>query len=278
MLGAIFGDTIGSVYEFCNIKDTKFPLFSEHSGPTDDSVMSIAVAEWLLSDTELTQQKLEDSMVKWGHKYPRAGYGGAFANWLFSPQFLYGYRDDTNTDEESKCGTRHPYNSWGNGSAMRASACGWVARSIEEALDFGKRSAEITHNHPEGIKGAQCVAAAIFLARTGASKEEIRTYIVDTFGYDLSRDCDDIRPGYYFDVSCQGTMPAALAAFFDSYDYESAVRLAVSLGGDSDTIAAITGSIAEAFYGSIPEIIIDEACKRIPDEFWPIINEIRCVK
>ena len=151
MLGAIIGDTIGIVYEFCNIKDTKFPLFSEHSGPTDDSVMSIAVAEWLLSDPELTQQKLEDSMVKWGHKYPRAGYGGAFANWLFSPQFLYGYRDDTNTDEESKCGTRHPYNSWGNGSAMRASACGWVSRSIEEALDLGKRSAEITHNHPEDV-------------------------------------------------------------------------------------------------------------------------------
>ena len=214
MLGAIIGDTIGSVYEFCNIKTTEFPLFSESSEPTDDSVMSIAVAEWLLTDPERTQQKLEDSMVKWGHKYPRAGYGGAFASWLFSPQFSYGYRDDTNTDEDSKYGTRHPYNSWGNGSAMRASACGWVSRSIEEALDLGKRSAEITHNHPEGIKGAQCVAAAIFLARMGASKEEIRAYIVDTFGYDLSRDCDDIRPDYYFDVSCQGTLPAALAAFF----------------------------------------------------------------
>ena len=152
MLGAIIGgDTIGSIYEFCNIKTTEFPLFSESSEPTDDSVMSIAVAEWLLTDPERTQQKLEDSMVKWGHKYPRAGYGGAFANWLFSPQFLYGYRDDTNTDEESKCGTRHPYNSWGNGSAMRASACGWVSRSIEEALDLGKRSAEITHNHPEDV-------------------------------------------------------------------------------------------------------------------------------
>ena len=158
---------------------------------------------------------------------------------------------------------------------MRASACGWAAHSIEEALDLGKRSAEITHNHPEGIKGAQCVAAAIFLARMGASKEEIRAYIVDTFGYDLSRDCDDIRPGYYFDVSCQGTMPAALAAFFDSYDYESAVRLAVSLGGDSDTIACITGGIAEAFYGEIPKTIVIEARQRIPDEFWPIIDEIR---
>ena len=275
MLGAIIGDTIGSIYEFCNIKTTEFPLFSESSEPTDDSVMSIAVAEWLLTDPERTQQKLEDSMVKWGHKYPRAGYGGAFASWLFSPQFLYGYRDDTNTDEDSKYGTRHPYNSWGNGSAMRASACGWAAHSIEEALDLGKRSAEITHNHLEGIKGAQCVAAAIFLARMGASKEEIRAYIVDTFGYDLSRDCDDIRPGYYFDVSCQGTMPAALAAFFDSYDYESAVRLAVSLGGDSDTIACITGGIAEAFYGEIPKTIVIEARQRIPDEFWPIIDEIR---
>ena len=215
MLGAIIGgDTIGSIYEFCNIKTTEFPLFSESSEPTDDSVMSIAVAEWLLTDSERMQQGLEKSMVRWGNKYPEAGYGGAFETCLFSPQFLYGYRDDTNTDEDSKYGTRHPYNSWGNGSAMRASACGWVSRSIEEALDLGKRSAEITHNHPEGIKGAQCVAAAIFLARMGASKEEIRAYIVDTFGYDLSRDCDDIRPDYYFDVSCQGTLPAALAAFF----------------------------------------------------------------
>lgn len=271
MLGAIIGDTIGSVYEFHNIKTTDFPLFSKKSKPTDDSVMSVAVAEWLLTDPERTQQKLIDSMVKWGHKYPHAGYGGTFARWLFRPQHLFGYSDDTN----GRDALRQPYNSWGNGSAMRASACGWMATSLEEALELGKRSAEVTHNHPEGIKGAQCVAASIFLARTGAGKDEIRTYLEDTFGYDLHRDCDDIRPGYSFDVSCQGTMPAALAAFFDSYDYQSAIRLAVSLGGDSDTIACITGGIAEAFYGEIPESVIGEARMHIPEELWTIICELK---
>lgn len=268
MLGAIIGDTIGSIYDFNNVTTTDFPLFSKGSSPTNNSVMSIAVAEWLLTYPERTPRLL-DSMSKWWNKYSRTRYGGTFPNWLLSPQYLYGYRDDTNTSEDE------PYGRWGSGSATRASACGWVAQSIEEALDLGKRSAEITHNHPEGIKGAQCVAAAIFLARTGASKEEIRTYILDTFGYDLSRDCDDIRPDYSFDVSCQGTMPAALAAFFDSKDYESAVRLAVSLGGDSDTIACITGGITEAFYGEIPEAIVTEARQHIPEEFWPIIKGIK---
>ena len=277
MLGALIGDTVGSIYESRtrNIKTTDFPLFSKRSHFTDDSVMTIAVADWLLHDTNRSQQGLEQSLVKWGHKYPHAGYGGAFKRWLFQPEVLLtmqsGYEETMKGVPE---GTRHPYNSFGNGSAMRASACGWLAQSVEDALDLGRRSAMITHNHPEGIKGAQAVATAIYLARTGSTKAEIHQYIESTFGYDLSRKCDDIRPTYHFDVSCQGTLPAALAAFFDSHDFESAVRLAVSLGGDSDTIACITGAIAEAFYHEIPAAIVDEMHHRLPEEFWTVITEV----
>ena len=277
MLGALIGDTVGSIYESRsrNLKTTNFPLFSKGSHFTDDSVTTIAVADWLLHDSTRSQQGLEESLVKWGHKYPHAGYGGAFKRWLFQPEVLLtmqnGYEETMKGIPE---GTRHPYNSFGNGSAMRASACGWLAQSIEEALDLGRRSAMITHNHPEGIKGAQAVAAAIYLARTGSTKEEIRPYLEETFGYDLSRKCDDIRPAYHFDVSCQGTLPAALAGFFDSHDFASAVRLAVSLGGDSDTIACITGGIAEAFYREIPSTIVGEMHHRLPKEFWTIITEV----
>lgn len=275
MLGALIGDTVGSIYEFCNIKTTDFPLFSEGCSFTDDSVMTIAVADWLLHDPVRSQQGLEDSLVKWGHKYPDESYGGAFQRWLFMPEFLITLRDkSTDTMDGIPHGVRHPYNSWGNGSAMRAAACGWLAQSVEDALDLGRRSAMITHNHPEGIKGAQAVATAIYLARTGSPKAEIYQYIEETFGYDLSCDCDDIRPTYHFDVSCQGTLPAALAAFFDSHDFESAIRLAVSLGGDSDTIACITGAIAEAFYHEIPSAIVEEMHHRLPKEFWTIITEM----
>ena len=275
MLGALIGDTVGSIYEFCNIKTIDFPLFSDGSSFTDDSVMTIAVADWLLHDPVRSQQGLEDSLVKWGHRYPDESYGGAFSRWLFMPEFQSVFRDrDTETVDNIPYGVRHPYNSWGNGSAMRVSACGWLAQSVEDALDLGRRSAMITHNHPEGIKGAQAVATAIYLARTGSTKAKIHQYIEDTFGYDLSRDCDDIRPTYHFDVSCQGTLPAALAAFFDSRDFESAIRLAVSLGGDSDTIACITGGIAEAFYHEIPATIVEEMHHRLPEEFWTVINEL----
>ena len=275
MLGALIGDTVGSIYEFCNIKTTDFPLFSDGSSFTDDSVMTIAVADWLLHDPVRSQQGLEECLVKWGHKYPDAGYGGAFSRWLFMPEFQSVFRDrNTETGDSFPHGVRHPYNSWGNGSAMRASACGWLAQSVEDALDLGRRSAMITHNHPEGIKGAQAVATAIYLARMGSTKRKIYQYLEDTFGYDLSRDCDDIRPTYHFDESCQGTLPAALAAFFDSRDFESAVRLAVSLGGDSDTVACITGAIAEAFYHDIPSTVVEEMHRRLPDEFWTVINEV----
>ena len=276
MLGAIIGDTVGSIYEFCNTKSTKFPLFSSHSEPTDDSVMTMAVAEWLLSDPERTHETLEECMVRWGHRYPRAGYGGAFSRWLFNPDFLGGYRDEYNNFDDIPSG-RHPYNSWGNGSAMRCSACGWVAETLNEALELSKRSAEITHNHPEGIKGAQATAAAIWMARHNATKEEIKEYITDKFGYDLNRDCNDIRPDYYFDVSCQGTVPEAIIAFLDSWDFESAIRLAVSLGGDSDTLTCITGGIAEAFYKEIPEPIIAEMRNRLDTDWWDIINGIKAL-
>jgi ADP-ribosylglycohydrolase len=238
--------------------------------------MTMAVAEWLLSDPERTHETLEECMVRWGHRYPDQSYGGAFSRWLFNPDFLGGYRDDQYDFNEVYSG-RHPYNSWGNGSAMRCSACGWVAKTLNEALELAKRSAEITHNHPEGIKGAQATAAAIWMARHNASKEEIKEYIMDKFGYDLNRDCNDIRPDYYFDVSCQGTVPEAIIAFLDSWDFESAIRLAVSLGGDSDTLTCITGGIAEAFYKEIPESIIAEMRNRLDTDWWDIINGVKAV-
>lgn len=258
MLGAIIGDTVGSVYEFDNIKTTDFPLFTERSEFTDDSVMSVAVAEWLLRDKNHTHKELEASMVRYANKYrnPVGGYGGSFYRWLFSGR------------------ERKPYNSWGNGSAMRVSAVGWAFDTIEETLRVAEISASITHNHPEGIKGAQSVAAAIFLARTGKTKAEIKEYVETRFGYDLSRTCEEIRPDYVFEESCQGTIPAAMAAFLDSTDFENAVRLAVSLGGDSDTIACITGGIAEAFYGHIPEEIVKAIWPCLPDDFQQILQEM----
>jgi ADP-ribosylglycohydrolase len=262
MLGAIIGDTVGSIYEFNNHKSTKFELFAVSSTPTDDSVMTMAVAEWLLSDPERTQDKLEECMLRWGNRYPhpQGGYGGAFCRWLFYPEFL---------------GGRHPYNSWGNGSAMRCSACGWVAKTLSEAEDLAKKSAEITHNHPEGIKGAQAVAAAVWMSRMGVTKEELREYISTRFGYNITMTCNDIRPSYRFDASCQGTVPQAVVAFIESCDFESAIRLAVSLGGDSDTLTCITGAIAEAFYKDIPTYIIAEMHNRIDKDWWEIVEKIR---
>ena len=259
MLGAIIGDTVGSVYEFNNIKTTDFPFFSPRSNYTDDSVMSMAVADWLLRDAGHYMQELEQSMVSFANKYPcpMGGYGGGFHKWLFSGR------------------ERRPYNSWGNGSAMRASACGWVADTLEETERIAKISAEITHNHPEGIKGAQATAAAIFLARTGKSKADIKGYVSAKYGYDLDRTCDQIRPSYQFDESCQGTVPEAIIAFLESSDFESAIRLAVSLGGDSDTLACITGGIAEAYYKFIPAWIVAEMWRRLPADFKYILGQMQ---
>ena len=270
-LGALIGDTIGSVYELNNIKTTDFPLFSRKSNYTDDSIMTMAVASWLVN-TDRSLSALEDTLVDFVSRNPYpplGGYGTEFRKWVFTPERLQDF--DGKVYSDGKC---HPYNSFGNGSAMRASACGWLARSIEEALDLGKRSAEVTHNHPEGIKGAQAVAAVIFMARNAASKEEIRSYLEQTFGYDLHHICDEIRPTYDWDATCQGTFPPAFMAFFDAHDFEEAIRLAVSLGGDSDTLACITGSIAQPYYTHIPDEIIEKMKALLPEEFWIIIRKI----
>lgn len=270
MLGALIGDTIGSVYEFHNIKTTEFPLFSTKSTFTDDSVMTMAVAEWLLKGKERTLDDLEDAMVSLARRFPNRGYGGGFYRWLFFPNELRSY------DGQRSDGLRHPYGSFGNGSAMRVSAVGWFYDTLEETEFWAKKSAEITHNHPEGIKGAQATAAAIYMARMGSTKEDIREYIVSRYGYDLSRTCDEIRPTYRFNETCQETVPQAIVAFLESTDFESCIRLGVSLGGDTDTLCAIAGAIAEAFYGSIPEQIVKHEWKLLPEVFHVILR--RCAE
>ena len=249
LYGAISGDIIGSKYEFFPYKDTDFPLFSnEYSDYTDDTVMTVANADWLL-----TNDKLWVIMQDYGNRYPTAGYGGMFKSWL--------------REEDPQ-----PYNSFGNGSAMRVSPVGWAFDTLEETLKAAKQSAEVTHNHPEGIKGAQATAACIFMARTGKSKQEIKEYIEKEFGYNLNRTCDEIRVVYRFDESCQGTVPESIIAFLESSDFESAIRLTVSLGGDADTMGAITGGIAEAFYGGVPNHIKKEVLKRLPNEFIDVMQ------
>ena len=254
LLGAIAGDTIGSIYEFNPTKDYSFCLLDERMEITDDSIMTIAVADWTIQDTSYSLTNLARIMRQHGQKHlcPMGGYGGRFMQWLQREELP-------------------AYNSWGNGSAMRVSACGFACQTLEETLEVAKRSAEVTHNHPEGIKGAQATAAAIFLARKGKSKEEIREYITTTFGYDLSKTCDDIRPTYRFDESCQGTVPQSIIAFLDSKDYEDAIRLAVSLGGDADTMGAITGAIAIAYYKEMPDEIYGFVKARIPKDLWKIV-------
>ena len=254
MIGAIIGDCAGSVFEWHSIKTTDFDLFSYKSRFTDDTVMTIATADVLLH-----QLTYEESYSKWGWRYPKAGYGGRFFKWLRSKN-------------------RAPYNSLGNGSAMRVSPVGWVFSTLEETLEEAERSAICTHNHPEGIAGAQSVAAAIYLARTGSSKDEIQSYIEKTWYYDLHRTIDSIRPDYEFDVTCPGSVPEAIIAFLESTDYESAVRLAISLGGDSDTQACIAGSIAEAFYREIPANIVQEVRTLLDDPLLEILDEFDYIK
>ena len=253
MLGAIIGDIIGSPYEWHNIKRKDFALFRRRSHFTDDTVMTVAVAEalliaknrGLLDDEAAVKELLIDAMHKWGNEYPNAGYGGSFIGWLALE-------------------SAEPYNSWGNGSAMRVSPAGWMADDLDGTRRLARWTAEVTHNHPEGVKGAESVASAIFLARTGASKQEIKEYVVSEFGYDLDRTCDEIRPDYEFDVSCQGSVPESIIAFLEGEDFEDVIRNAVSLGGDSDTIAAMAGSIAEAFY-EVPGWIKLEALTRLDE-------------
>ena len=256
MYGAILGDIIGSPYEFDRGDKTKdFPLFREDSGFTDDSMMTIAVADALLcgaKDPERLKTLLIYSMQRWGRKDPTAGYGGMFIKWLFD--------DDP-----------QPYGSFGNGSAMRVSSVGWLYDSLEETREKARLTAEVTHNHPEGIKGAESVAAVIWLARNGKSKQEIQEYVIKEFGYDLSRTCDEIRPGYYHVESCQQTVPEAITAFLEGESFEDVIRTAVSLGGDCDTLTCIAGSMAEAFYG-VPEELKEECRKRITPEMREVLT------
>ncbi len=249
MLGAIAGDIIGSVYEYEGIKTEDFPLFSPHSDFTDDSVLTIALADSILTGADYTQ-----NLIKYTAAYPGRGYGGSFIRWAES-------------------GDTRPYNSWGNGSAMRVSPVGFAYNDLETVLAEAKKSAEVTHNHPEGIKGAQATAAAVFLARTGKSKAEIKDYIKQTFGYDLNPTLAQIRPHYTYDVSCQGTVPPAVIAFLESENYEDAVRKAVSLGGDADTLACITGGIAEAFYGEVPQEIKDKVFELLDEKLAGVVRE-----
>jgi ADP-ribosylglycohydrolase len=233
ILGAIAGDIIGSPYEYNNVKSLDFELFTNETYFTDDSVLTVATMYALLHRT--VYSKVYQHFVR---IYPHRGYVGILESWINS--------DDLKV-----------YNSWGNCSAMRVSPVGWYCDSIDDVLNEAKKSAKVTHNHTEDIKGAQAVAAAVFLARTGKTKDEIKEFIISRFDYDLCRKLDEIRPLYRFNESCQGTVPEAIIAFLESTDYENAVRLAVSIGGDSDTIAAITGGIAEAYYKEIPEDITD---------------------
>lgn len=267
MLGAIIGDTVGSIYEFNNTKNYDFEMFSSESWYTDDTIMSMAVAYWLLHDPEHRHDTLEKFMVDFANtdQSPKGGYGGTFFQWLFYPQRLQNCRD----------GKRRPYNSWGNGSAMRVSACGWFFDTLEETERVAEISASITHNHPEGIKGAQATATCIWMARNGKSKKEIQDYIEFKYGYDLSIPWEVYHRDYGWDVSCQGTVPPAIVCFLESEDFEDAIRRAVSIGGDSDTLACITGGIAEAFYGGVPESMAEFTQKRFPQIFQNILSEMK---
>ena len=258
MLGAIIGDMVGAPYEFDRGDKTKeFDMWNKNVQFTDDTIMTVAVANALLTSKEnnldytKTQRNVIKSMQTFGRFYPHAGYGGRFIDWIF---------DDN----------PQPYNSWGNGSAMRVSSVGWLYDSIEETRKYARLTAEVSHNHPEGIKGAEAVASAIYYARNKAKKEQIKRYIMDEFGYNLSRTCDEIRPNYHHVESCQETVPEAINAFLEGNSFEDVIRTAVSLGGDCDTLTCIAGGIAEAFYG-VPFAMIDEATERLDGNIMDVI-------
>ena len=256
MYGAIIGDIIGSPYEWHNIKTKEFPLFIPESCYTDDSAMTVAVAEALLDtlgtkDREERKKAVIRSMQKWGRWYPDAGYGGRFFHWLYAQDPM-------------------PYSSWGNGSAMRVSSVGWLYDTLEETLEAAEDTAAVTHNHPEGIKGARATAFVIWAARNGWPKEKIRQYVEKEF-YPLKQTCDEIRPDYHFDVSCQGTVPQAITAFLEGNGFEDVIRTAVSLGGDCDTLTCIAGGMAEAMYG-VPEELKAECRKRLEPDMVKVLE------
>ena len=257
MIGAILGDVVGSIYEFDNIETKEFELFDDACFFTDDSVMTIAIAEALLQAKEINEENLEDFkenlvtvMHEIGVKYPDCGYGENFLVWILRNK-------------------REPYNSFGNGSAMRVSAVGWYAKTLEEAELIAKATAEVSHNHPEGIKGAVATSGAVFLARTGATMGELIDYISKYYTIDFT--IDEIRPVYKFNETCQGTVPQAMQAFFESTSFEDAIRNAISIGGDSDTLAAITGAVAEAYYG-IPDDMKEIALSYLDERLLSIVE------
>jgi len=261
ILGAIVGDMCGSLYEFGYstkgpMKEYDFPLFSEGSVFTDDSVMTLAVADALLKSyaegNQPVSYALVESMRELGRRYPRAGYGGRFMNWLESP-----------------IAHPRPYLSFGNGSGMRVSPVGWAFDTLGEVELVAAESAKVTHNHPEGIRGAQAIAACVLLARQGKGKQQIREYVRERFGYALDFAIDELRPTYTFDVTCQGSVPQAITAYLESTSFEDAIRRAVSLGGDADTIGEMAASIAQAEYG-VPEEIEAEARKRLPADLLAV--------
>jgi ADP-ribosylglycohydrolase len=249
MIGAIAGDIIGSVYESHCLKTTEFPAFTANSTFTDDTVLTVAVADCILNGKDYAT-----TFKQYARKYPYAGFGGMFFRWVRSDSL-------------------EPYNSFGNGSAMRVSPVGFAFDTMEDVLAEAKRSAEVTHNHPEGIKGAQAVAAAILLARKKESKSKIKDFIERNFGYNLSQTLEEIRPHYYFDETCQGSVPQAIIAFLESDSFEDAVRKAVSLGGDSDTLACMTGGIAQAYYKTIPDYILKEVKNRLDTDLWAVVEQ-----
>lgn len=248
ILGAIAGDVIGSIYEMKEIDGFDFDFYDERCRFTDDTVLTVAVADCILH-----QKDFSKTIWEYGRKHPGRGFGGTFRKWLESEERL-------------------PYHSFGNGSAMRVSAVGFAYDDLDQVLEIAKQSAEVTHNHPEGIKGAQATAAAVFLARTGHSKDEIRHYISQIFAYDLDFTVESIRPTYGFDVSCQGSVPQAIVAFLDSTDYENAIRLGISLNGDSDTIACIAGGIAAAYYKEIPQEILEFVVGKLDEELLAVLT------
>jgi ADP-ribosylglycohydrolase len=248
MLGAIAGDVIGSRFEHAGIKSKDFELFNRQSVFTDDTVHTVALADSLLHNVPY-QEKLREYF----HHYPNVGYGNRFRHWARST-------------------TAAPYGSYGNGSAMRVSPVAWLYDTLDDVLSEALKSAGVTHNHPEGLLGAQAVAVAVFMARKGASKSIIRAYIEDSFNYDLSTTIDDIRPDYNFDVSCQGSVPPAIMAFLEARDFEDAVRNAVSLGGDSDTQACIAGGIAEAYFGGVPDHIAAQTLSCLDERLSSVLN------
>jgi len=249
MIGSIIGDIVGSIYEFKNIKHKHFPLFSLESFYTDDTILTVATADCIMNS-----RSYETLYREYARKYPSASYGSSFRKWMESD-------------------TMGPYNSFGNGSAMRVGPVGTLKFTIPGVLAEAKCSASVTHNHPEGINGAKATALAIYLARKGCTKDAMKTYLEALFGYDLGRPLEKIRESYEFDETCQGTVPEAIIAFLESENFEDAIRNAISIGGDSDTLACITGGIAEAFYKQIPKAIINQAWSRIPEEFKEVIKE-----